>query len=376
MPGFAYVAKDQSGKTIRGTLDTLSKASAIDYLRQRNLIIVSIEQEQQRRRLLALPAFLTQRVKLDDIVVFARQLATMVDAGIPLVNSFDILGDQAEKPILRKVFLGVRDDIQTGSSLSGSLIKYTSFFSPLFVNMVKAGESSGMLDEILERLATYLEKTNALLRKIRAALVYPAIISVMAVVITGILLLRVVPVFEEIFAGFGAELPIPTQILISVSNFLRTYFFLWMGALIVASFFAYRYIKTDKGKTQFDRMILRLPVFGELTKKVAISKFSRTFSTLTRSGVPILTSLEIVGRTAGNKVIEIAVDEVRKNIREGEKIAEPLAHSDVFPPMVVRMIAVGEETGELEKMLSKIADFYDEQVEAAAIFKISTIIQV
>lgn len=364
MPTFKYSAKDADGKTISDTMESSNRQAVVDYLREKKLVILNIEEKTKTAKLF-LPFLSGKKVKLDDLVVFSRQLATMVDAGIPLVSAFDILGEQAEQPNLKNILLKVRDDIQTGDSLSDSLKKYPSIFSPLFVNMVMAGESSGTLDEILDRVATYFEKTSALIRKIKAALVYPAIITVMAIVITSILLLKVVPVFEEIFAGFGAELPLPTQILINVSNTLRSYFFLYTAALIVAGIFGFMYVRTDRGKMAFDKFMLRLPVFGKLVKKVAISKFTRTLSTLTKSGVSILTALEIVGKTSGNKVVEKAVENVYKNIKEGEKIAEPLSKSEVFPPIVVRMIAVGEETGELEKMLSKISDFYDEQVDAA-----------
>lgn len=364
MTTFKYVAKGQDGKAILGTLDVATRDTAIEYLRKQNLIIISVDEARAGSKF-TLSFLSSKRVGLDDIVIFSRQLATMVDAGIPLVSAFDILAEQAEKSSMQKVLIRIRDDIQTGNSLSGSISKHPNVFSPLYINMVRAGESSGMLDEILDRVATYLEKTSALIRKVKAALIYPAIITIMAIVITTILLIKVVPVFEEIFAGFGASLPTPTLVLIAVSNFLRHYFFLGLIFLAGGGFILYRYIKTDKGKTAFDTLLLRLPIFGKLVNKIAVSKFTRTLSTLTKSGVPILTSLEIVGKTSGNKVIEKAVEQVYKNIKEGEKIAEPLAKSKVFPPMVVRMIAVGEETGEMEKMLTKIADFYDEQVEAA-----------
>jgi type IV pilus assembly protein PilC len=230
--------------------------------------------------------------------------------------------------------------------------------------MVKAGETSGMLDEILDRLSTYLEKINNLHKKVRAALIYPAVITTMAIIITAVLLIKVIPVFKEIFAGFGAELPKPTLVLIAVSDLLRKYFFFVIAAVISLSFLFLRYIRTEKGKTQFDTFALKMPVFGILLRKVAVSKFTRTLSTLVRSGVPILQSLEIVGKASDNKVIERAVVLVHSGIKEGKNIAEPLSRSRVFPPMVIRMVSVGERTGELEKMLSKIADFYDAEVDA------------
>ena len=364
MPHFEYAAKDQNGNAVNGTLEGQDRTSVIEQLRKKNLVIVSIEEGKVKSKA-SLSFSFGKAAKLEDIVIFSRQLATMVDAGISLVSAFDILGEQAEKPAFKKILLKVRDDIQTGNSLSECFAKYPAVFSPLFVNMVKAGESSGMLDDILERLANYLEKTNTLIRKVKSALTYPAIITLMAITITMILLVKVVPVFEEIFAGFGADLPAPTMVLIAVSNAIRKYFIWTVGGVGLTIFAIFRYIKTDKGRLAFDKLIFRLPIFGNLARKVAISKFTRTFSTLTKSGVPILTSLDIVGKTAGNKVVEEAVEKVRNSIREGESIAGPLSQSPVFPPMVVRMISVGEQTGQLEKMLTKIADFYDEQVDAA-----------
>lgn len=365
MPTFKYTAKDTSGKTVSETMEASDRKVVVKYLREKNCVIVNIEEKEAAKIRLPLPFIHRKKVKVDDLVIFARQLATMVDAGISLMGAFDILGEQVENPHFKKVLLKVRDDIQTGSSLSESMNREPKVFSLFFINMVRAGESSGALDEILDRVATYFEKTAGLMRRIKAALVYPAIVSIMAVVITALLLLKVVPVFEEIFAGFGAQLPLPTQILINVSNTLRAFFFLFVGLFILACFLLVMFIRTDKGRVAFDRFMLRLPVFGKLVRKVAVSKFTRTLSTLTKSGVSILTALDIVSKTAGNKVVENAVNEVKKGIKEGEKIAEPLSHHKVFPPIVVRMIAVGEETGALEKMLSKIADFYDEQVDAA-----------
>ena len=361
---FKYVAKDREGKTMTGVLEAADRNISLNKLREKDLIIVSMtETKESVKRKKAL--FGGRSVKLDDIVVFSRQLATMVDAGIPLVNALDILGEQLENKTFSTVILSVRDAIETGSSLSDALSKHPKIFSTLFVNMVKAGESSGMLDEILDRLASYLEKTNNLQKKVRAALIYPSVITVMAIIITAILLIKVIPVFKEIFAGFGAALPMPTQILINISDFLRNYFFFIAGAIAAMIFLFFRYINTEKGRLRFDSFTLKVPIFGELLTKVAVSKFTRTLSTLVKSGVPILNSLEIVGKTSGNKLIERAVTQVHSSIKEGENIAEPLAKSGVFPPMVVRMVGVGEQTGELEKMLSKIADFYDAQVDAA-----------
>ncbi|OGW94308.1 MAG: pilus assembly protein PilC [Omnitrophica bacterium RIFCSPLOWO2_02_FULL_45_16] len=364
MANFKYIAKDSEGKSLSGFFEAADYAAAIDALRKKGLIIVSVNEALSKLKF-SMPLFGKKKIKMDDLVVFSRQLATMVDAGIPLVGALDILGEQAETKTFGEIILKMRNDVETGSSLSDALAKHKKVFSPLFINMVKAGESGGMLDNILDRLATYMEKTSTLQKKIKSALIYPAVVSSMAIGITLILLLKVIPIFKNIFSGFDADLPIPTQVLITISDGLQKYFPYLIVALAVIMFFAIRYSKTEKGRLRYDSFLLKLPIFGILFKKVAISKFTRTLSTLIKSGVPILTSLEIVGRTAGNKAIEMAVETVRASVREGESVAGPLAKSKLFPPMVVRMVSVGEQSGELEKMLSKIADFYDEQVDVS-----------
>lgn len=362
MPIYEYIAKDQTGKSIRGTIESDDKASALDKLRTDNLIIISVkETTPEKRRVWVMRG----GIGIDDLVVFSRQLATMVDAGIPILGSLDILSQQAENKYFKEVLTKVRDDIETGFSLSNAFAKHPKVFSALYLSMVKAGESSGMLDEILDRLATYLEKTAALQKKIKSALVYPGVVTTMALAITILLLVNVIPVFKNIFSGFGAALPTSTLILIAVSDIFRKYFLMVLVGMGVFLYSFRWYKNTKKGRFNFDKFLLRLPVFGILFTKVAVSKFTRTLSTLVRSGVPILSSLEVVSKTCGNSVFEAAIDEVRLSVREGESIATPLEKSKVFPPMVVKMIAVGEQTGELEKMLSKIADFYDEQVDAA-----------
>lgn len=364
MANFKYIAKDSEGKNLNGFFEAADYAAAIDALRKKGLIIVSVNEALSKLKF-STTLFGRKKIKMDDLVVFSRQLATMVDAGIPLVGALDILGEQADNKTFGGIILKMRNDVETGSSLSDAIAKHKKVFSPLFINMVKAGESGGMLDNILDRLATYMEKTSTLQKKIKSALIYPAVVSSMAIGITLILLLKVIPIFKNIFSGFDAQLPIPTQVLIAISDGLQKYSPYLIAALAVVMFFAIRYGKTEKGRLRCDSLLLKLPVFGILFKKVAISKFTRTLSTLIKSGVPILTSLEIVGRTAGNKAIEMAVETVRASVREGESVAGPLAKSKLFPPMVVRMVSVGEQSGELEKMLSKIADFYDEQVDVS-----------
>ena len=366
MARFRYSTRDAKGKKINGTLEAPSRDNAIQSLKAKEMIIISLEEEKKG----SFSLFFSKnagkkKIKIDDMVIFSRQLATMVNAGIPLVNALDILGEQMENPSFKTLVLKVRDDVETGSSLSEGLAKHKKIFSNLFINMVKAGESSGMLDEILDRLATYMEKTSSLQKKVKSALIYPTAVTVMAFAITAFLMIRVIPVFKDIYAGFGAKLPTPTEILINVSDFMINYFYLTIGMGVLAVFLIVKYSKTEKGKIQIDGLKLKMPIFGSLIRKVSVGKFTRTLSTLIKSGVPILNALEIVGKTADNRVIELAVEKVHSSVKEGEPIAEPLARSGVFPPMVVRMISVGEQTGELEKMLIKIADFYDEQVDVA-----------
>jgi len=358
---YQYTAKDKNGNSIIGSLEAVSEAEVIDILHKKELIVLSVEEIKGKPSKLKSEG----RVKLDDLVIFSRQLATMIDAGIPLVQSLGIMGEQVENKALKKVVIFVRQDIEAGTSFCDALARHPKVFSELFINMSRAGEASGTLDEVLDRLATYLEKTASLNRKIKSSLVYPAVVVTMAVLITGVLLLKVVPTFKGIFEMLGGELPLPTLILIGVSELLRRYILFTVAALVFMGFLFRRYINTEKGRYNFDRSILKIPVLGVLFRKVALAKFSRTFSTLIKSGVAVLNSLDIVAKTSGNKVVEEAVLNCRTAVRNGESISMPLSKSRVFPPMVCRMIGVGEQTGQLEKMLSKIADFYDEQVDAA-----------
>jgi len=359
---YQYTAKNKSGGTITGKIESGSETEAAEALHRKDLIVISLEQTKNRIRL---NKSYGAAIKLDDLVVFSRQLATMIDAGIPLVQCLGILGEQVENPALKSVVNEVRQDIESGMNFCDALAKHPKAFSELFINMARAGEASGMLDEVLDRLATYLEKSAALTRKISSSLVYPAVVVTMAILITAVLLLKVVPTFKGIFEVLGGKLPIPTIILIGISDLLRKFFWLTVVFIAAGVFLLRVYIGTKKGRYNFDALKLRLPVLGPLFRKVALAKFSRTFSTLVKSGIAILNALDIVGKTSGNKIVEEAVLNCRTAVRDGEPIATPLAKSGVFPPMACRMIGVGEQTGQLEKMLSKIADFYDEQVDAA-----------
>ncbi len=360
MNTYKYTAKDKNSHTVIAIMDATSETEVAEILHQKGLVVVSVEPGKNK-----ILKARNESVKLDDLVIFSRQLATMIDSGVPLVQALSILGEQIENKNLKGVVIRIRQDIEGGMSFYDALSKHPGVFSELFINMTKAGEASGTLNEVLDRLATYLEKTAALNRKIRSALIYPAILISMAFLITAGLLLKVVPIFKDIFASFGGQLPLPTRILIETSNLLTKYFFLFVVLLVIIVFLFKRYIGTKKGRYNFDALKLRIPVIGILFQKVALAKFSRTFSTLVKSGVEILNALDIVGKTSGNKVIEETVLECRKSVRDGELISRHLSKTKVFPPMVCRMIGVGEQTGKLENMLSKIADFYDEQVDAA-----------
>ncbi len=364
MPVFDYQVKDPSGKDLRGKKEALDLHALIQDLKGQGYLILHIEESKAKTQSRE-GTGCSRKIKLDDLLVFSRQMATMVDAGIPIVQTLDILCEQTENNNFRKVIKTIKTDVEGGKNFSEALDTHRKIFSPLFISMVRAGESSGTLDVILDRLATYLEKMSILQKKIKSAMIYPSVVFAIALIITTLMLTFIIPKFAEIFRSLDAKLPLPTQLLIDVSQMIRANF-LFMAAGIVLVFFLVRFlVKTPGGRLRWDQMKLRMPIFGSLFLRSSISKFSRTLSTLVKSGVPILTSLEIVGTTAGNRVIELALIEVKNSIREGEGIAGPLGKKGVFPPMVIRMVAVGEETGELEEMLIKISDFYDAQVDAA-----------
>jgi len=364
MADFNYIAKDRTGNTVKGDVSAPDKLRALEILRGKSLLIIKLEEKKKMSLGFSFSLFKRKKkIPLDELVVFTRQMATLTGAGITIVNSLETLAEQTQNQVFKDCLHEVGNNVNTGSSLSEGMAKYRSLFSDFFINMVRAGESSGMLDEVLDRVATYLEKTNALQKKVKSALIYPAVVSFMAIAISSLMILVVIPVFEDIFSGFGAALPAPTQFLIDLSDNARRYFVL-IVILVGGIFFVFKwYIATDKGRLWLDGLKLRLPVFGPMLRKVAVSKFSRTLSTLVKSGVPILQALEIVAKTSGNVIIERTIDRVKDSVREGESIAAPMEKSGIFPPIVTRMISVGEKTGELEKMLTKIADFFDEQVD-------------
>ncbi len=309
--------------------------------------------------------FLQPKVTEKDIVIMTRQFATMIDAGLPLVQCLEILFSQQDNRTFKRILKNIKEDVEEGSTFADALKRHPDVFDNLFVNLVAAGEIGGILDIILNRLAAYIEKAAKLKKKVKGAMTYPIVVTVIAVMVVAVILIFVIPVFESMFADFGRALPVPTQIVVAMSEFLQNYILYIVVGFVLFIFAFRRFYKTDKGRALVDRLILKLPVFGMLIRKVAVAKFTRTLGTMISSGVPILDSLEIVAATAGNMTIEEAIRETRQSISEGRTIAEPLADSEVFPSMVVQMISVGEATGALDTMLSKIADFYDDEVDAA-----------
>jgi type IV pilus assembly protein PilC len=361
MPMFEYTARAPSGQIQKGQLDVPSKDEVSAYLRKNRLILVNVREAPKQISL----SFGGQRIRTRDIVIFTRQFATMINAGLPLVQSLNILAQQTENKALRDVTRAVVYDVESGHTLADAFSKHPKAFTDLYVNMVAAGEAGGILDTILLRLATFLEKNDALVRKVKGAMVYPGVIISVAIIAIAVLLVFVIPTFESMFASAGMELPLPTRIVIGMSNALINYW--WMAILAIGGviFGIRQYYSTANGRRQIDGMLLRAPVLGDLLRKSAVSRFTRTLGTLVSSGVSILDGLEITAKTAGNSVIHDAVMESRQSIAGGETIAAPLEKSKVFPPMVISMIAVGEQTGGLDEMLSKIADFYDEEVDVA-----------
>lgn len=358
---FSYTVKNKDGKSLKGTVEAESKEKLIEYFQKENYIIFSIEETKKKGKLSGKGS-----VSSDDLVIFSRQFTTLIESGIPVVECLEILKSQTESNLLKETLGLVLKDTREGSSLSSTFAKYPKVFPEIYISMVEAGEISGSLPAILDRVSVYLEKSSALKKKIVSSMYYPVVVVLIAFGITTFLMLKVIPTFKNIFASLGAKLPLPTQILINISSFLsrKESLLLMPIFLIGCGIMFFKYINTEKGKRRYHRMLLRLPVVGDLIKKIAIAKFSRTFSTLIKSGVSIIKCLEIVGKTSGNKIVEDAVIKAKKFIQEGQPISVPLEETGIFPPMVVKMISIGERTGKLEEMLSKVAQFYEEQTDA------------
>ena len=364
MAKFSWKGRNRGGQVLEGVELADTRDAAVAALRRRQIQVSSIKE--QGREIPIMKRFkLPTRVPQKRLALFTRQFSVMLDAGLPLVQCLEILGEQEEHRAFSEIILAVRHDVEQGSGLADAMRKHPKGFDNLFVNMIAAGEAGGILDIILQRLSTYIEKVVKLKSQIKSALIYPIAVIVIAIGVVWIILRFVIPVFAQLFAGVGSDLPWLTQVVVGASNFVANYS-LWILAVIIATIVAiFRWHKTHRGRRLIDGLILRSPIVGMLVRKIAIARFCRTLSTLTSSGVPILDGLEITAKTAGNAIVEDSIMAVRKAVEEGKTISEPLEHTKVFPKMVVQMINVGEQTGALDQMLSKIADFYEDEVDTA-----------
>ncbi|MGC9976686.1 MAG: type II secretion system F family protein [Syntrophales bacterium] len=362
MAEFLWEAATIRGELKKGEMAATDESMVRGLLRRQGLKSITVKRKPKD---LAEYLRFGKKVKEKEIVVFSRIFSTMINAGLPLIQCLDLLAQQEKNKTFANIITSVKEEIEGGATLHEALKKYPKVFDDLFINLVAAGESGGTLDIILNRLSTYMEKAMKLKSKVKGAMTYPASVLVISIVVLALLLLKVIPVFQKLFEGMGGQLPAPTQFLISTSQFVQSYFlFMVVGVALVIYAFK-RYYRTEKGRLRIDALTLKVPVFGPLLNKVAVAKFTRTMATMLSSGVPILEGLSIVSKTAGNKIVENAIIKTRHSISEGKTIAEPLSETGIFPPMVIQMIAVGEATGALDLMLSKIADFYDDEVDAA-----------
>jgi type IV pilus assembly protein PilC len=358
MATFTYTARSFAGEMRTSTIDAASRDDVIAQLRRQRLNVVKIDEATPKKPKRG-------HIKMRDIVILTRQFSTMINAGLPLVQAMTILAEQSQNKVLSEVMRKVVFDVESGNTVADALSKHPQAFSNLYVNMVAAGEAGGILDTILMRLATFMEKNDALIRKVKGAMIYPGVIMSVAAIAVTVLLIFVIPVFENLFTSAGLALPLPTRIVMGASRFLKSYWYVVLAVAGTAAFLFKRYNATSDGKLKIDRFMLKVPVLGDVLRKSAVSRFTRTLGTLISSGVSILDGLEITAKTAGNRVVQDAIMESRSSIAGGDTIAQPLKKSGVFPPMVISMISVGEQTGGLDEMLSKIADFYDEEVDAA-----------
>ena len=357
MPLFSYTVRDKEGKIIKGLLEAESENKAIENFHNQGYIIISIKQTKENVKKHG-------KIKTEDLVIFSRQFTTLIESNIPIVEAMSIMSEQTQNLYFKNVLNSVLKDLKEGLTLSGAFSKHQNIFPELYISMVEAAEASGNLSEILDRVSNYLEKSNALQKKIKSSMYYPIGVVVLSILITSFLVFNVVPTFKNIFATLGGTLPLPTQILIGLSDFLKKniiIFIIFIGGIFILF---KKYTSTPKGKKNLHKFLLKLPIFGDLIRKIAIAKFSRTFATLIRSGVSIIKCLDIVAKTSGNKIIEEAVIESKKLIEEGQSISVPLQKTGVFPIMVIKMISIGEKSGKLEEMLSKIAQFYEEQTDS------------
>jgi type IV pilus assembly protein PilC len=367
MPTFVWEGKTAQGRAMKGELEAPNLEAVVTVLRHRRIRPIPNRIREKGKGLekeITIPGF-GEKVKTKDLSIFTRQFATMIDAGLPIVQCLDILGEQSESKLLRNTVRTIRQDVEGGATLADALRKHPKIFDALYVNMVEAGEAGGVLNTVLNRIALFIEKANKLKKKVKGAMIYPCAIIAVAVIVVSILLIFVIPVFGELYGSMGKALPAPTQITINISNwFVASWYYLAfaLGGVVAAVRF---YYQSDQGRMNIDRLLLRLPVVGDMLRKVAVARFSQNMAILLSSGVPILEGLAITARTAGNKVVEKAIMDSRVSISHGKTVAEPLAESKIFPPMVCHMVAVGETTGGLDGMLRKIAEFYEEEVDDA-----------
>jgi type IV pilus assembly protein PilC len=361
MPQFEWTGTKKTGEAASGVITAENKDAVIQNLRRQNILVTKVKEKGKE---FALPKF-GGSVGTKELAIFTRQFSVMIDAGLPITQCLEILGSQQENKFFQRVLFGVREDVEAGANLSDALRKSPKVFDDLYCNLVQAGEAGGILDTILQRLAVYIEKNVKLKAAVKSALIYPVVVVLVAILIVALIMWKVIPTFASLFAGLGAKLPMPTRIVIAISNFLGSWW--WMIGISIAAFvIAVRsYYATPGGKYNLDKFLLKLPVFGTVLKKIAVARFCRTLGTLVSSGVPILEGLDITARTSGNAVIEEAIMKTRKSVEEGKTIVEPLQATKLFPGMVTQMIGVGESTGALDAMLSKIADFYEDEVDEA-----------
>ncbi|HKF44879.1 MAG TPA: type II secretion system F family protein [Thermoanaerobaculia bacterium] len=361
MPSYAWKGRNRAGLVKEGVLAADSKEVALASLRRQNIVVTGIRERGKEISLTKVG----RKVPPKTLAVFTRQFSVMIDAGLPLVQCIEILANQQEHKNFQKILLQVRQDVEAGSTLADAMRRHPKAFDALYVNMVAAGEAGGILDTILQRLSVYIEKAVKLKSQVRSALIYPVAVIVIAAIVVAVILLKVIPTFAALFTSLGAELPLPTRVVIAMSNFLARYFIFFVIGVAAGVYGIRRYYATYRGRRVIDGLLLKLPVLGMILRKVAVARFCRTLATLTSSGVPILESLDITARTAGNAIVEDAIYETRKSVEGGKTIVEPLRATNIFPNMVVQMIGVGEQTGALDAMLNKIADFYEDEVDAA-----------
>jgi len=363
MPIYVWEGINAAGEKTKGELNAVDGATAKAMLQKKRINVTKLKPKP--KDISEYIPFLAPKVKQTDVVIFTRQMSTLIDSGLPLIQGLDALARQQENPKFAEILTQIKTDVETGSTFAEALKKHPKLFDRLYTNMVAAGEMGGVLDSVMARLAAYMEKAQRLKRKVKGAMTYPAIVLGISIGVLSIILIFVIPVFEKMFKEFGHALPAPTQMVIDVSNFVKSYILLILLLLGGLVFLFKKYYSTEKGRTQVDRLLLRAPIFGPLLRKVAVAKLTRTLGTLIVSGVPIIEALNVAAGTAGNKIVENAIIKVKTSVTEGKTIAQPLEESGIFPAMVIQMISVGETSGALDKMLTKVADFYDEEVDTA-----------